>query len=131
MRLLRWIVSLVIIALGCIPSAAAASAFSDVPDTHPYAEAIELLRERGIVQGFIVPGDYHAFWPESPVTRAEFVKMITNALAPQVLIDGCLSDAASLEKYGLGMQFPDVAPDAWYAPGVGGAGSYRFVSGDC
>ncbi|MDO8468194.1 MAG: S-layer homology domain-containing protein [Candidatus Peribacter sp.] len=126
---LRWIASLVIIALGCLPTAAAASAFSDVPDTHPYAEAIELLRQRGIVQGFIVPGDYHAFWPESAVTRAEFVKMIVHALSPQVLIDGCLDDASSLQKYGLGMQFSDVTTDAWYAPSVCVAWSYRFVSG--
>jgi len=126
---LRWIVSLSIIAIGCLPTAAAASAFSDVSDTHPYAEAIELLRQRGIVQGFVVPGEYHVFWPESPVTRAEFVKMIAHALAPQTLIDGCLSDASTLQKYGLGMELSDVAPDAWYAPAVCVAWSYRFISG--
>ncbi|MDD5041866.1 MAG: S-layer homology domain-containing protein [Candidatus Peribacteraceae bacterium] len=126
---LRWIVSLAIVAMGFIPYAAAASAFSDVPDTHPYAEAIELLRQREIVQGFIIPGEYHVFWPDASVTRAEFVKMIVQALAPQVLIDGCLEDASSLQKYGLGMQFSDVAPDAWFAPPVCVAWSYRFISG--
>lgn len=125
----RWIASLAIFALGLLPGAAAAMAFSDVPDTHPYANAIELLRQREIVQGFIVPGEHTVFWPESSVTRAEFTKMLVQALAPQVLIDGCLTDASSLQKYGLGMQFSDVPPDAWFAPAVCVAWSYGFVSG--
>lgn len=129
MRLLRWIVSLTVIALGFIPYAAAAMFFADVPEGHPYAESIELLRQREIVQGFIVPGERRVFWPESPVTRAEFAQMIVHALAPQVLIDDCLTDASALEGYGLGMPFPDVAEDAWYAPAVCVAWSYRYVSG--
>lgn len=129
MRMLRWIVSLLIIAAGFLPVAAAATHFADVPDTHPYAEAIEMLRQREIVQGFVVPGEHTVFWPASPVTRAEFVQMLAKALAPQVLIDSCLTDAASLDQYGLGMPFADVSTDAWYAPAVCVSWSYRFVSG--
>ncbi|MFH0851345.1 MAG: S-layer homology domain-containing protein [Candidatus Peregrinibacteria bacterium] len=129
MRMLRWILSLAIVILGCVPSAAAAMFFADVPEDHPYAEAIELLRQRDIVEGFIVPGERRVFWPESAVTRSEFTKMIVQALAPQTLIDGCLTDESSLQKFGLGMQFSDVTPDAWYAPAVCVAWSYGFVSG--
>ncbi|MDD5102765.1 MAG: S-layer homology domain-containing protein [Candidatus Peribacteraceae bacterium] len=129
MRQLRWIVSLAIVILGCVPGAAAAMFFADVPDTHPYAESIELLRQRDIVQGFIVPGERRVFWPQSAVTRSEFTKMIVQALAPQTLIDGCLTDASALQKFGLGMPFSDVTPDAWYAPSVCVAWSYGFVSG--
>ncbi|MFH1444534.1 MAG: S-layer homology domain-containing protein [Candidatus Peregrinibacteria bacterium] len=129
MRLTRWFLSLALVALGFLPSAAAAMFFHDVPDTHPYAESIELLRQRDIVQGFIMPGEYRVFWPESPVTRAEFVKMIVHALSPQTLIDGCLDDESSLQKFGLGMQLSDVPSDAWFAPSVCVAWSYRFVSG--
>jgi len=126
---LRWIVSLSIIALGCLPFTAAAMFFADVPDTHPYATSIELLRQREIVQGFIVPGERRVFWPDASVTRAEFVTMIVRALADQVIIDGCMTDESALRQYGLGMQFSDVTPDAWYAPSVCVAWSYRFISG--
>lgn len=129
MRLLRWIVSLLILATGFLPTAAAAMFFGDVPETHPYAESIELLREREIVQGFVVPGERRVFWPDSSITRAEFTQMIVHALAPQTLIDECLTDSQALERYGLGMSFADVPADAWYAPAVCTAWSYRFVSG--
>ncbi|OIO53497.1 hypothetical protein AUJ46_04840 [Candidatus Peregrinibacteria bacterium CG1_02_54_53] len=129
MHLTRWIVSLTCIAFGFLPWAAAAMFFHDVPDTHPYAESIELLRQRDIVQGFVVPGEYRVFWPESSVTRAEFVKMIVHALAPQTLIDGCLEDEESLQKFGLGMQLSDVPSDAWFAPSVCVAWSQQFISG--
>jgi len=129
MHPLRRIVPLALVVLGFTPSIAGAMFFADVPDTHPYAESIDLLRQREIIQGFIVPGERRVFWPESSVTRAEFTKMIISALAPQTLIEGCLSDASSLEKYGLGMQFSDVPPDAWFAPVVCVAWSYGFISG--
>jgi hypothetical protein len=129
MRLLRWIIAIAIALLGLLPSTAVASFFADVPDTHPYAEAIDLLRERDIVRGFEQPGERRIYWPESPVTRAEFVKMVVAALAPQMLIESCLTDQAALEKFGLGMNFSDVSDDAWFAPSVCVAWSYRFASG--
>lgn len=127
---LRWILSALFASLAVLlPTAAAAGFFADVPDTHPYAEAIGLLKQRDIVQGFERPGERWIFWPESPVTRAEFVKMIVSALSPQTLIDGCLTDETMLDRYGLGMEFKDVPQDAWFAPSVCVARAYAFVSG--
>jgi len=129
MPLIRWIVSLLIASLGLLPTAAAAGFFADVPDTYPYAQSIELLRQRDIVKGFEEPGKHVIFWPDSPVTRAEFVKMLVSALAPQTLIDGCLTDETMLDQYGLGMEFSDVPLDAWFAPSVCVARAYAYVSG--
>jgi hypothetical protein len=58
------------------PSALAASSFSDVPDTHPYAPAIYDLKSRGIISGF-ADG---TFQPNSPMTRQQFAKVIVKTL---------------------------------------------------
>lgn len=129
MQLRCSLLSLVVIATGFLPLGAAAMFFHDVPDTHPYAESIEFLRQHEIVEGFVVPGEYRVFWPESSVTRAEFTKMIVHALAPQTLIEECLSDESSLQKFGLGMSFVDVERDTWFAPSLCVAWSYGLVSG--
>ena len=55
---------------------AAAVAFSDVPASHPYQQAIQTLSDRGIINGF--PDD--SFRPDSPVTRQQFAKMIVLTL---------------------------------------------------
>lgn len=129
MRLIRLLLAITIALIGLLPSAAAAMFFADVPDTHPYAKSIDLLREREIVQGFVLPGERRIFWPDQPVTRAEFVAMIVRALAPQTLIDGCLTDQKALKDFGLQMNFSDVPEDAWFAPSVCVAWAYRFISG--
>ena len=54
----------------------AASSFSDVPDTHPYAPAIIDLKGRGIVSGF-ADG---TFRPNSQMNRQQFAKVIVKAL---------------------------------------------------
>ena len=56
--------------------ALAASSFSDVPDTHPYAPAIIDLKGRGIVSGF-ADG---TFRPNSQMTRQQFAKVIVKTL---------------------------------------------------
>jgi len=58
------------------PSALAASSFSDVPDTYPYAPAINDLKARGIISGF-ADG---TFRPSGHVTRQQFAKMIVKTL---------------------------------------------------
>ena len=57
-------------------SALAASSFSDVPDTHPYAPAIYDLKGRGIVSGF-ADG---TFQPSGQMTRQQFAKVIVRTL---------------------------------------------------
>lgn len=53
--------------------------FSDVPSNHRNFDAIEALRQNGLVQGY---GD-STFRPARLVTRAEAAAMITRALDPQ------------------------------------------------
>ncbi len=57
-------------------STASAASFSDVPDTHPYADAIQALSTRGVIGGF-ADG---TFRPNNPVTRQQFAKMIVKTL---------------------------------------------------
>jgi len=65
------------------PSALAASSFSDVPDTHPYAPAIIDLKGRGIVTGF-ADGTFH---PNGQITRQQFAKVIVKTLGLTVTGD--------------------------------------------
>jgi len=72
--------------------------FKDVPDTHWAYDAINTLKELGIVNG----DGTGNFNPSSPVTREQFVKMLVEAS------DIELSDKES--------QFEDVDSAMWYAP---------------
>ncbi len=54
--------------------------FIDVPTGHPYAAAIEALRQRGVVSGYLDDGRW-LFKPGDAVLRAQFSKMICGALA--------------------------------------------------
>ncbi len=122
----RWIF---VLTFALLPLSAHAGYFRDVEDDAPYAPAIEMLRELGIVEGFEHPGERRVFWPESSVTRAEFVKMTVQALYPETQIASCMDDEANLTRYGLGMVFWDVPRDAWFAPSACTAWSHHLVSG--
>jgi hypothetical protein len=54
----------------------AASSFSDVPDDHPYAPAVNDLKGRGIISGF-ADG---TFRPNSRMTRQQFAKVLVKTL---------------------------------------------------
>ncbi|MEI8229748.1 MAG: S-layer homology domain-containing protein [Candidatus Peregrinibacteria bacterium] len=129
-RISRWLLALLVL-LGAIaiPFAAAASAFDDVPDTHPYAPAIETLRTMEIIHGFASPGGYPVFWPDQSITRAEFISMVVRTIAPQTTIDGCLSDERLLKLDGGGLPFVDVPQDSWYEPSLCVAWSKNIISG--
>jgi hypothetical protein len=120
---------LLVLSLCLLPLPVAAGYFEDVSDEHPYAESIELLRKREIVEGFFRVGERRVFWPEASVTRAEFLKMTILALFPQTYIDGCLTDESVLSRYGLGLPFIDVPRDAWYEPYVCVARFHGLISG--
>lgn len=81
-----------------LPSAAAA-AFSDVPENHPYYDAILFAQSRGIVGGY----DDNTFRPEATINRAEFTKIIIASLYTQEEIDTCLT-----------APFRDVRRGAWF-----------------
>lgn len=73
-------------------------AFTDVPDSHIYSEAIEYVKERGIVEGYN-DGNYH---PDNTINRVEFLKILLEA-------DDTLR-ACTL----MNVVFPDTDPNAWY-----------------
>lgn len=79
--------------------------FSDVPQTHRFAEAISYVQQQGIVQGY-ADGTYR---PETTINRAEFTKIIVESLFSDSQISEC-----DISKY----SFPDVATNEWYAPYV-------------
>lgn len=55
-----------------------AKGYADVPESHPYASGIAVLRDKGIVSA-----SNPNFRPQAPVTRGELVKMVVRALGVQ------------------------------------------------
>jgi len=87
--------------------------FSDVPMQHPNAKAIDYVRDEGIVSGY--PDG--TFKPEQPINRAEFTKIIIEAVLGQ----------APLEH--AGECFPDVNSEEWFYPYVCYAKRVEIISG--
>lgn len=76
------------------------SSFTDVPDTHPHAQAIRFVQQQEIVAGY----NDGTFKPDFVINRAEFTKIITLSLFGQTMVDQC----------GTYYAFTDVPRDAWY-----------------
>lgn len=89
-----------------------AASFPDVSENHINYEAIEYLKEKGVVNGY--PDG--TFGPDNPVNRAEAMKMMT--LAFSTPIDGTYE-----------IIFPDVKSDAWYFAYVMGAREAGIING--
>jgi hypothetical protein len=80
-RAAAWAIGLsVVLLLGLLSTPARALTFPDVPATHPYAAAIQEMADHQIVNG---KAD-GKFWPDDPVARQQFAKMIVLALGVQV-----------------------------------------------
>lgn len=91
---------MVITSLFTVNVFAAETVFPDVADDYSYRSAIYSLVEKGVINGIEENGQLY-FKPENTITRAEFAKMITVALAgPVTLVE-------TTDK------FPDVALDHW------------------
>ncbi len=86
--------------------------FSDMNSSHWAYDAVQLLCERGIISGH---GD-NTFAPDDNVTRAEFIKMITVAMA--------------LKSSDTKTPFSDVTADDWFAPYAAMAYREGIVLGD-
>ena len=93
------------------PVAPAAHPFKDVESAKWAEDAIKYLYENKIINGRTAT----EFAPSATVTRAEFVKMITEALK-----------VAEPEK---DIAFADVADDAWYASYIKRAASAGIAQG--
>jgi hypothetical protein len=99
------------------PPAEVTAYFDDVSgnawkEAHWASESVYYLAERGIVAG----KSEHLFAPDDPVTRAEFVKLLTG------VADADVSDLPAPE-------FADVAQSAWYASFVAWASENGVVTG--
>ena len=89
----------------------ASQPFSDVPLSHPFAEAIAFVKARGIATG-----SGGTFRPDAPVTRAELLKMSFIASGKSLS-----SDAKS--------GFSDVPAGSWVLPYANTAREMGAVSG--
>ncbi len=73
--------------------------FSDIPETHPYQEAINYAKENNIVKGY----DDWTFRPENKISREEFTKIIigSNFEESEIYWENCFSDVKwwEFEKY--------------------------------
>jgi hypothetical protein len=87
--------------------------FRDVPSTHWASRYIDQLHTEGVVQG-----SGGLFYPEKNITRAEFLKMLMEALLPGLASGQVLST-----------HFSDVSFLNWYAPYIVLAYNKGIVSG--
>lgn len=92
----------------------AAALFPDVPETAPYAEAVNALREYGIISG----DDKGNFNPDSSVTRAEAAVIICRLL-------GMSEDAQQAST----TAFSDVPVDHWANGYVAKAAEQGIING--
>lgn len=84
--LLSVLVVLLVVAVAAPAQGATSELFTDVPDDHPYAAAIEQLYYSGIIVGF----EDRSFRPEADVKRMQFTKMLVRALGDFVLSEADL-----------------------------------------
>lgn len=95
-------------------SASAAGRFTDVPETAWYREAVDYVSEKGLFSG---TGN-GTFSPQSPMTRAMFVQVLSNKTENYQKADWTGRSS-----------FLDVDSGKWYAPAVEWASAAELVSG--
>lgn len=89
--------------------------FDDVLTTHVNHEAIEFIRDRGIVKGY----EDGSFQPAKKINRAEFTKIVIASEYDQSVIDNC--DTTDL--------FNDIDENSWPAPYICIAKKFGIVKG--
>lgn len=103
--------------------------FEDVKKEDWYAEDVYYLRNEEIINGYYEYADYdgnysYVYQPEQGITRAEFLKLATEALQDAGYLEIDYYDYYSVES-----QFSDVDIYAWYAPYANTAISEGFAKG--
>lgn len=68
-----------------------ALAFPDVPKEHPFAQTIEVLKQKGFVKGY--PDG--TFSPDTTVSRAEFITIIMASTGENLSGENCFKDIGS------------------------------------
>lgn len=92
-------------------STQAYSNFTDVPSNHPYAGAINFLKEKNIVAG-----NNGQFSPDDSITRAELLKMVFGAAGVTLVTDS--------PNY-----FSDIDSASWQAPYANTAKVNKIIEG--
>jgi len=92
-----------------------AADFNDVPESHPYYDAIQSLVVRGVINGY-ADG---TFKPDATITRAEFCKMVIFALNLGSVAEGEVTETG----------FPDVATNHWAASNIKVAYDMGIING--
>ena len=90
--------------------------FSDVPEEHVNYDAVEYVKKAGIVSGY-VDGTYR---PDAEINRAEFTKIVMNAIWPAKFVEECEVNA---------LDFSDVDEGDWFAPYVCKAFEEEVIKG--
>ncbi len=91
--------------------------FTDVGKGYQYETAIEFVKTKGIVNGY-ADG---TFKPEQTINRAEFTKILIEAIIDQAKINNCLNENS--------FRFTDVGSSDWFAPYVCMAKVYAIING--
>ncbi len=103
------------------------NAFSDVPSSHPNADAIAYVKAQGIVSGY----SDGTFKPDQTINRAEFVKIVTGARKDIYLLENgqepswlshCFDDPST-------KPFSDITPDMWFGKYVCAASEVGTIGG--
>lgn len=91
------------------------SDFEDV-ENHEFAEAVKYVEREGIVEGY----EDKTYRPDSHINRAEFTKIIVEALF----------EPGQFDPFHLGECFPDVAAGEWYTRYVCFAKDQGIINGN-
>ncbi|MDD3897240.1 MAG: S-layer homology domain-containing protein [Candidatus Peribacteraceae bacterium] len=98
--------------------------FTDVPANSMDYQAIEYLRTKNVVRGYIDG----TFKPDTRINRAEFVEFIIN---PLILDTNDMGDCVrtNISDAATNVFFSDVSKDAWYAENICFAKTKQIIDG--
>lgn len=98
-----------------LPAFVSAANFSDIYEQHPYAEAIQYVKEQHIAGGY---GD-GSFRSDRTINRAEALKLISSAALENDSIERCIRER--------GLVYKDVSRSDWFAPYICAAESAGII----
>lgn len=107
---MKRIFSSIVVAVLTLPSAL--GAFSDVPASHQFSDAITYVQANNIVGGY-PDGTYK---PDAEINRAEFLKIVVSARFSKENIQACQQSYVKAQKPFIDLS--DVPTTEWYAPYV-------------
>ena len=112
MKFKKIILTALTLIIGSASQATLAATYSDVSSLSSYFTAINYLSDLGIIQGY----PDQTFHPQSPVNRAEFLKLVLESSDIETDIETPTN-------------FPDVNESAWYAKYIRKAKAEGWITG--